>query len=266
MATRNILSLNIFKLIAKDSNMFLIGFGCYGAAILVQYFELDMRIANFIFTHAGNQFLTHTPLLDNIFHKDGRLLTAAGVIICLTGTLISFLPVGMSNKQKSMWRYLLVSSVLSIAVIAIAKQYTTLPCPWDITDFGGTRNYIGMEEMFAGNQPYGHCFPSGHASGGFAWFGLYFWALQYWLINKSQWRSHLVWLAPALLIGGSFAIAQQLRGAHFLSHDLTTIGTCWLVCGLTRFAFFTPRQLTTFQPESVALEARQSGYSYTTGR
>jgi membrane-associated PAP2 superfamily phosphatase len=32
-----------------------------------------------------------------------------------------------------------------------------------------------------------------------------------------------------LVAGGVFGAAQQLRGAHFLSHDLWTLATCWTV-------------------------------------
>lgn len=32
-----------------------------------------------------------------------------------------------------------------------------------------------------------------------------------------------------LLQNGVFGAAQQLRGAHFLSHDLWTLATCWTV-------------------------------------
>ena len=36
-------------------------------------------------------------------------------------------------------------------------------------------------------------------------------------------------MASALVIGLVFGIAQQLRGAHFLSHDLWALMVCWLV-------------------------------------
>jgi membrane-associated PAP2 superfamily phosphatase len=65
------------------------------------------------------------------------------------------------------------------------------------------------------------CFPAGHSSAGFAWVSLYFFAL----LARPAWR----WrgLAVGLVAGGVFGLAQQLRGAHFLSHDLWTLATCW---------------------------------------
>jgi len=40
---------------------------------------------------------------------------------------------------------------------------------------------------------------------------------------------HLRWrgLAIGIAAGVVFGIAQQLRGAHFLSHDLWTAAICW---------------------------------------
>ena len=34
-------------------------------------------------------------------------------------------------------------------------------------------------------------------------------------------------LIPGLVIGISFGLAQQLRGAHFLSHDVWSAAICW---------------------------------------
>ena len=38
-------------------------------------------------------------------------------------------------------------------------------------------------------------------------------------------------LGVALAAGAAFGIAQQLRGAHFLSHDLGALALCVLVAG-----------------------------------
>ena len=34
-------------------------------------------------------------------------------------------------------------------------------------------------------------------------------------------------IVPGLVDGTGFGVAQQLRGAHFLSHDLWTAAICW---------------------------------------
>ncbi|RYE95440.1 MAG: hypothetical protein EOO41_05650, partial [Methanobacteriota archaeon] len=65
------------------------------------------------------------------------------------------------------------------------------------------------------------CFPAGHASAGYAWVALYFCALAL----RPAWRMPALWMGIAA--GLLFGIAQQLRGAHFLSHDLWSLAVCW---------------------------------------
>ncbi|MCY1448479.1 hypothetical protein D9M71_651480 [compost metagenome] len=55
---------------------------------------------------------------------------------------------------------------------------------------------------------------------------------------RPQWR----WpaLAAALAVGAAFGIAQQLRGAHFLSHDLWSLAISWAVAALLSLWMFGP--------------------------
>jgi membrane-associated PAP2 superfamily phosphatase len=66
-----------------------------------------------------------------------------------------------------------------------------------------------------------NCFPAGHASGGYAWLAFYFLGIHL----NSKWR--WVGLGFACSVGLIFGFSQQLRGAHFISHDLWTLGICW---------------------------------------
>ncbi|QJW84804.1 hypothetical protein HK414_17725 [Ramlibacter terrae] len=69
----------------------------------------------------------------------------------------------------------------------------------------------------------GRCFPAGHASSGFALFGGYFaW-------RGVDARTAHRWLAGAGAGGLVLGLAQQWRGAHFMSHTLWTAVVCWWV-------------------------------------
>jgi membrane-associated PAP2 superfamily phosphatase len=50
------------------------------------------------------------------------------------------------------------------------------------------------------------------------------------------------WRLLGLAVGGGlgllFGISQQLRGAHFLSHDVWTAGICWATALLTYLLFW----------------------------
>jgi hypothetical protein len=54
-------------------------------------------------------------------------------------------------------------------------------------------------------------------------FGFYYFVRHYW--PRWQWWA----LASVLLLGLVFGIGQQLRGAHFVSHDVWTLGLCWFI-------------------------------------
>jgi membrane-associated PAP2 superfamily phosphatase len=47
-------------------------------------------------------------------------------------------------------------------------------------------------------------------------------------------------LAAAIAVGVAFSIGQEARGAHFLSHDLTSAAIAWFV-GLGLYAWWQRR-------------------------
>jgi membrane-associated PAP2 superfamily phosphatase len=69
----------------------------------------------------------------------------------------------------------------------------------------------------------GGCFPAGHASAGFAFIGGFFAFRQ--VLPATARR----WLAGAMAVGLVFGLAQQVRGAHYMSHTLWTAWLCWTV-------------------------------------
>lgn len=92
---------------------------------------------------------------------------------------------------------------------------------WDLVRYGGIRAYHGLLQGPSGVS--GGCFPAGHASAGYAWLSLFF----FFSAVKPSWRSYglVVGAGSGLLLG----IDQQVRGAHFMSHDLFTAMICWAV-------------------------------------
>jgi membrane-associated PAP2 superfamily phosphatase len=80
--------------------------------------------------------------------------------------------------------------------------------------------------------PRAQCFPGGHSSSGFALLALYF-ALRDRRPRAARW-----FLGGALAVGTLFAFGQEARGAHFLSHDLWSLGIAWFTClAVYRLAF-----------------------------
>lgn len=173
-----------------------------------------------------------------VIHRGGRDVIGLIVILMLIMTIASLAFGRQARNLFKIFLYLTTSTILSIATVAMFKQVTTLPCPWDVVAFGGPH----INQAFASNLPVGHCFPSGHASGGFALFSFYFAAkiARHQGIFDLRPKNIKYFLIPGLVTGGIFGIAQQLRGAHFLSHDIASAAICWLICGLL-WSIFHPK-------------------------
>jgi membrane-associated PAP2 superfamily phosphatase len=140
--------------------------------------------------------------------------------------LVLVLGVSLFVPRMREWRrpliYLLAAALLSTAVVGLLKRWTDMDCPWDLLRYGGDKVYHGLLMHRPSGMRHGTCFPAGHASAGYGWIALYFFFLAV--------RPALRWwgLGLALGLGLVFGITQQLRGAHFLSHDVWALMICWL--------------------------------------
>ncbi|MDZ7871378.1 MAG: phosphatase PAP2 family protein [Rheinheimera sp.] len=132
------------------------------------------------------------------------------------------------SRQQAHGR-LLLSLALSLAGVAIIKHSLPMDCPWDLQPFGGDQSFIGLFSSWPAHRAPNACFPAGHASIGYAWLGLYFFCLQlYPALAKPA-------LLFAMLLGISLGLVQQLRGAHFISHDITSAAWCWSMACLCAY-------------------------------
>lgn len=161
--------------------------------------------------------------LDNVIHEGGRALVKRMFFLVLALFLSSFFVKRFRNLRPAAL-FVMLSTLISTGVVSYLKHRTTLPCPSALIEFGGDHHWLNLWQMFAPNLEPGRCYPAGHASGGYAWLCLAF------LFPFG--RSSFFWaLTPGLLLGLTFGIAQQLRGSHFLSHDLLTVALTWLTAG-----------------------------------
>lgn len=115
------------------------------------------------------------------------------------------------------------------AFVGGLKSVTNVFCPSEIRNYGGSAPYVRVLERTTENTPSGqrgHCFPAGHASGGFALLGLVG------LARTTRGRALLVLLG---LGAGTFMGAYQMaKGAHFLSHTVVTALIAWIFVLLWR--------------------------------
>jgi len=116
-----------------------------------------------------------------------------------------------------------VAMLAATLLVGGLKVLTNVDCPWDLAGFGGHNPYIALFADRPNALPRAECFPGAHASSGFALMCFYF-AFRDRSRRVARWM-----LAAAIVIGIAFSIGQEARGAHFLSHDLTSAAIVWFV-------------------------------------
>jgi len=202
--------------------------------MILENSSIDLWLADHWYALEGQRWAwrNHWLSYELIHHRGKQLLIGFGLV------MLTLIALGLHFARFGKWRLPLIYCLTSMMVIPVAiarfKSISPVPCPWDLSRYGGDIVYQHTFSYSFGPTGMGHCFPSGHAAGGFALFALYFAACRYT-------RRPVIFLFPGLAVGLVFALGQQARGAHFLSHDLWTMGLCWF-SALGLFLLFRPHR------------------------
>lgn len=200
----------------------------------ISYFNLDYKVADFIYGLEGSDWaLTDSWLTKHILHDVGKRFSILMGFVVLVSIGASFFVEAMKGLRRPL-AYLFISTALSTLVVSSIKNSINVACPWDLVRYGGDIPYVGFFQSWPVNLPDIACFPAGHASAGYAWIALYFF-FDY-LFPSSKWRRSGA--GVAIFMGLLFGIGQQIRGAHFLSHDLWTLMICFSVSRILAYLFF----------------------------
>lgn len=181
---------------------------------------LDLAMARWFgdsqgFALRSNWFMVH------VAHEGARTLAW---LIALVLTICIWWPMGFMRQVAYPRRIqLMVSMLVALAVMAVMKRTSATSCPWDLAEFGGAAQYVSHWAWSLRDQGPGHCFPAGHASSAFAYVAGWF------ALRRAAPGVAGAWLATALLAGTVLGVAQQMRGAHYMSHTLWTAWVCWAV-------------------------------------
>jgi len=186
--------------------------------------SLDIQLADDAFDMTTHAFtLKHHFVLETVMHQYAKNLFSLVWILIL---LIAFVPM----QQKSSYfsastlyalRWVAALAALNAMVVSGLKHQMPHACPWDITRYGGSDAWVPTFSSHPAMQA-GHCFPAGHTTSG-VWLA----ALCLLWLPQAPRKALLVAIA-GLGVGFMLGWAQQMRGAHFLSHTLTSL---WLMCG-----------------------------------
>lgn len=199
----------------------------FGIALgLILAFDLDRIITHAVFFDArSNQWLGGAGgawWARDVIHTGGRwvarLAAAAALLVWCAG---------FRNQRLRPWRrhagFAFLALALSTAFVGGLKQVTNVDCPWDLSEFGGDRPHVPLFADRPDALPRAQCFPGAHAASGFALMcGYFLWR------DRSRRRARWA-LAVGILTGLVFSFGQEARGAHFISHDLTSAALVWFV-------------------------------------
>jgi len=202
-----------------------------GNAFLI-FGQGDLLLGDLLYRWQGGTWrLQDAWLTSHIIHDRGRTLVGGAALFLLVAIVLSHFIQPLRPYRKGLY-YVLASALITAAIVNLMKEYSALDCPWDLARYGGEKTFVNLFDRRIPGQSPGGCFPAGHASGLYCWLGLFFLARHF----KPRWRFHV--LGGVLTLGLVFGIAQQLRGAHFISHDLWTLYISWMSATLCYFYLF----------------------------
>ncbi len=197
-----------------------------GVIGVFEFTSLDLWVQDHFFDFAtGQWWVDRRAALPRVFFYNGpKYLIIAGaltLLILLAGPV----------RWRSRWaleRRRIGAALLTLALVPIVigqlKAVTNVFCPYEVTRYGGDVAYVKAWERHPPElQPArcGRCYPAGHASGGFALFGLAG------LVGGSR-RWQRRGIALGLGVGWWMGAYQMLKGAHYLSHTLVTMLMAWI--------------------------------------
>lgn len=193
-------------------------------ALAISLFNLDIALARWAFFDAATLHWrgAGTWWANDLIHDAGRWLVrliAAGAFGLWIATFL--------RRQLLPYRkpagFLALGIVLTVGVVGLLKVVTDVDCPWDLTLFGGHFPYVRLFADRPDGLRHAQCFPAAHASSGYSLMALYF------VARERGVRLARHGLSVGVLMGLIFGLAQQARGAHFLSHDLSGAVLAWLI-------------------------------------
>lgn len=198
----------------------LLGWTALGLLCLVAWDAsgLDVAMARLFGTPAGFA-LRDNWFLVQVMHEGAKAISWLLVIMLLLG--VAWPRAFLRRLDRSERAQLALGVVASVLAVSLIKHASRTSCPWDLDAFGGVARYVSHWSWGRFDGGPGRCFPAGHASAAFAFAGGYF-VLARRMPGMARW-----WLAGAAFGGLLLGLAQQVRGAHYMSHTLWTAWVCW---------------------------------------
>lgn len=192
--------------------------------VFFEYTNVDILIEDYFYDFTNKMWRFQDPgaFYYNIFYRGIKWPIYIIGLSSLAGYFYSRKKNIWPEKRKGLAIISLTLVTLPLFVALVGKNVTNVHCPDDITRYGGGIPYVKVLEKYPlnpkspdGKFQRGHCFPAGHASGGFALLSLI-------CFYKTRRQKFLAFLF-AMSMGTAMSGIQMLRGLHYLSHQLVTL-------------------------------------------
>ncbi len=196
---------------------------------------IDFWITGYFFDSTHHIFpFKNSVLLEEAGHTFLKDMTSLFLISGIVLSIASGWIVALRPLRRSLIGFCVMAG-LSALCISLLKSTSIHACPWDLQMYGGHTPWLPLFAQLMPHIDPGHCWPGGHASGGFALVAGYFSFRE----NRPYWAR--TFLIAGLVLGSVMGFVQIVRGAHFLSHNLWTLWFVWTICfaldGLFRYIF-----------------------------
>ena len=209
-------------------------------AALVEAFDLDRAIAHALFYRTDSHLWLGGGAgawwATRLIHGGGSWLVRGLAAAALACWALSFRFPALARWRREAL-FVFAGMVLVTATVGLLKMLTNVDCPWDLAGFGGVQPYIPLFGDRPDYLPPARCFPGAHSSSGFALMSLWF------ALRERRPKLARGALLFALSVGALFSFGQQARGAHFLSHDLTSAALAWGILRALHARMFAARAI-----------------------
>lgn len=192
--------------------------------LVLEATAVDSTVSGWFFDPGTGIFpLRFSGALEVVGHQWAKELVVVIACCVIAMVLLSFVLPDLRPHRRVL---LFLSLALTLAPLAVVllKAVSARHCPWSLQEYSGFAQHLTLFDAAPPGSPPGHCFPGGHASGGFSLFAFYF--AGHALGNRRLARAGL-W--GGLTAGMAFGLVRIAQGAHFLSHNLWSALVCWVV-------------------------------------
>lgn len=200
--------------------------GILAVLALEQFTGTDMAIQNRLYDAASHSWLIDpaAPLPRFFLYRlPKNLLWAFGLAVLVLAAGPARWRQRFQLERRDLWVLFTAMALVPLSVGAV-KSVSRVYCPYELSCFGGEVAYVKIFSAYAPEdrpERPGRCFPAAQASGGFALMGL--------LAIGTAKRRYLRGFLWGSGVGWFLGLYQMARGAHFLSHTLTSWLWAWLL-------------------------------------